>query len=105
RRNVDMLNLVYHDTQDEKVYQAISRRLKDKYDIFGGLPDTIDDEWIENVEELEVKMDQYIHLRQLAKNAFELRYESSVEPEANRWELCSRVLSRQDIIAKLSEPW
>ncbi|WP_343409817.1 C-terminal helicase domain-containing protein [Candidatus Amarolinea dominans] len=105
RRNVDMLNLVYHDTQDEKVYQAISRRLKDKYDIFGGLPDTSDDEWIENVEELEVKMDQYIHLRQLAKNAFELRYESSVEPEANRWELCSRVLSRQDIIAKLSEPW
>ncbi len=105
RRSVDMLNLVYHDTQDEKVYQAISRRLKDKYDIFGGLPDTIDDEWIENVEELEAKMDQYIHLRQQAKNAFELRYESSVEPEANRWELCSRVLSRQDIVAKLSEPW
>lgn len=105
RRSVDMLNLVYHDTQDEKVYQAISRRLKDKFDIFGGLPDTIDDEWIENVEELEAKMDQYIHLRQQARNAFELRYESSVEPEANRWELCSRVLSRKDIVAKLSEPW
>lgn len=105
RRNVDMLNLVYHDTQDEKVYGAISRRLKDKYDIFGGLPDTIDDEWIENVEELEAKMDQYIHLRQQARNAFELRYESSVEPEANRWELCSRVLSRRDVVAKMSEPW
>jgi superfamily II DNA or RNA helicase len=105
RRSVDMLNLVYHDTQDEKVYQAISRRLKDKYDIFGGLPDTIDDEWIENVEELEVKMDQYIHLRQQARNAFELRYESAVEPEAHRWELCSRVLSRKDIVAKMSEPW
>ena len=50
RRTVDMLNLVYHDTQDEKVYQVISRRMKDKYDIFGGLPDTIEDDWIENVE-------------------------------------------------------
>ena len=41
RRTVDMLNLVYHDTQDEKVYQVLSRRMKDRYDIFGGLPDTI----------------------------------------------------------------
>ena len=36
-----MLNLVYHDTQDEEIYQVISRSLKDKFDIFGGLPDTI----------------------------------------------------------------
>ena len=37
--------------------------MKDRYDIFGGLPDTIEDDWIENVEELEEKMDEYIHLR------------------------------------------
>ena len=67
RRTVDMLNLVYHDTQDEKVYQVLSRRLKDKFDIFGGLPDTIEDDWIESVEKLEAMMDQYIHLRQRAE--------------------------------------
>jgi hypothetical protein len=49
RRNVDMLNLVYHDTQDEEIYRALSRRLKDKFDIFGSLPDTIEDDWIENI--------------------------------------------------------
>ena len=54
-----MLNLVYHDMQDERVYQVISRRLKDKFDIFGGLPDTIEDEWIESVERLETMMDQF----------------------------------------------
>ena len=32
RRTVDMLNLVYHDTQDERVYQ-VSRRMKDRFDI------------------------------------------------------------------------
>ena len=53
RRTVDMLNLVYHDTQDEQVYQVISRRLKDRFDIFGVLPDTIEDDWIERVERLE----------------------------------------------------
>jgi len=58
RRTVDMLNLVYHDTQDERVYQVLSRRMKDRYDLFGGLPDTIDDEWIEDLEQLEDKMDE-----------------------------------------------
>jgi len=105
RHSVDMLNLVYHKTQDEDVYAVLSRRLKDKFDIFGGLPDTIEDDWIENVEELEAKMDQYIHLRQQAKNAFELRYQQTVEPDAHRWELCSRVLSQRDIAERMSQPW
>ena len=73
RRSVDMLNLVYHDTQDERVYAVLSRRMKDRYDIFGGLPDTIEDEWIENVEVLEDMMDDYIHLRQRARDVFGFR--------------------------------
>lgn len=105
RRSVDMLNLVYHDTRDEKVYQALSRRMKDKYDIFGGLPDTIDDEWIENIQQLEEQMDTYIHLRQKAHDVFEIRSQETIDPDKNRWELATRVLSRQDVIERLSEPW
>lgn len=105
RHSVDMLNLVYADTQDEKVYQALSRRMKDRYDIFGGLPDTIEDEWIENIEHLEEKMDQYIHLREQARDVFEIRYQETIDPDKDRWELCSRVLSRRDVIDKLSQPW
>ncbi|MEZ4730874.1 MAG: hypothetical protein R3E79_27445 [Caldilineaceae bacterium] len=29
RHTVDMLNLVYHETQDEKIYRVLSQRLKD----------------------------------------------------------------------------
>jgi hypothetical protein len=105
RNTVDMLNLVYHDTQDEVLYAALSARMHDKYDIFGGLPDTIDDDWIENEQLLNEKMDQYIHLRNQARNAFDLRYEQTVEPQANRWELCVRVLSRRDVVERLSAPW
>jgi len=105
RRTVDMLNLVYHDTQDEQVYQVLSRRLKDKFDIFGGLPDTIEDDWIESVEKLEAMMDQYIHLRQKGRDVFELRYKETIDPDKNRWELCSRVLARKDVVEKLSESW
>ena len=105
RRTVDMLNLVYHDTQDEKVYQVLSRRMKDRYDIFGGLPDAIEDEWIENVEKLDEMMDEYIHLRRKARDVFELRYQATIDPNKDRWELCSKVLSQSDVVERLSEPW
>ena len=90
---------------DEKVYQVLSRRMKDRYDIFGGLPDTIEDEWIENVERLEERMDEYIHLRQKARDVFEMRYQETIGPDRDRWELCSRVLARHDVVDRLSTPW
>lgn len=105
RQNVDMLNLVYHGTRDEDVYRALSRRMKDRYDIFGGLPDTIEDDWIETEEKLELMMDEYIHLRDKARDVFELRYHETIDPDRDRWELCSRVLARRDVIDRLSAPW
>lgn len=48
RDRVDMLNLVYHGSEkptvDEKVYAKLSARMKDRYDIFGTLPDVIEDD-------------------------------------------------------------
>ena len=105
RRSVDMLNLVYHETQDEKVYGVLSRRLKDKFDIFGGLPDTIEDDWIETEERMEEMMNEYVHLRQKTSDVFELRYKETIDPDKNRWDLCSRVLARKDVVEKLSESW
>lgn len=105
RHTVDMLNLVYNETQDEKIYKVLSRRMKDRYDIFGGLPDTIEDEWIETIESLEEEMDKYIHRRQEVRDVFEMRYQGTIDPDKDRWELCSRVLSRRDVEERLSVPW
>lgn len=79
--------------------------MKDRYDIFGGLPDTIEDDWIESIERLEAMMDQYLHLRRQASDVFELRYQSTIDPSRDRWELCARVLSRRDVVERLSVPW
>ena len=105
RKFVDMLNLVYSETQDEKVYSVLSERLRDTYDIFGSLPDTIDDEWIDDEEELKSRMDEYIHERKKAQDAFSVKYRGKLDPEENLWERCATVLSRRDVISKLSEPW
>ncbi len=105
RKFVDMVNLVYKDTQDEKIYNVLSERLKDTYDIFGSLPDTINDEWIQDEEILKDQMDFYIHEREKAQDAFSVKYRSTLDPEAHLWEKCAEVLSRRDIVNALSEPW
>jgi hypothetical protein len=51
-----MLNLVYQGTIDEKVYSVLSKRMQDKYDLFGSLPDVIENKWIEDIENLEEHM-------------------------------------------------
>ncbi len=105
RTSVDMLNLVYHETLDEKIYQVLSRRMKDRYNIFGTLPDVIQDEWIENIQNLEEECERYWSRRQHIQNAFKLRYQDQLDPDQHRWEKCAKVLSRHDILNKLSQPW
>ncbi len=104
RPKVDMLNLVYADTNDEKVYRALSQRMKDRYDLFGSLPDTIEDEWIDDIGNLEEYFSQFTSKKKRA-NAFDLRYAKTVIPEGPGWEMCEKVLSRRDVVERLSAGW
>jgi len=38
-------------------------------------------------------------------DVFELRYQPTIDPDRDRWELCSRVLSRRDVVERLPVPW
>lgn len=104
RTSVDMLNLVYQGTRDETVYERLSERMKDRYDVFGSLPDVIEDEWIENIETLDAKLSEYIERKKRA-NAFDLRYSDTVEPDGEPWDKCSEVLSRRDVVEAMSRGW
>ena len=98
-------NLTYHATRDEDVYNTISSRMKDRFDIFGGLPDCIDDEWIEDIQEFEDMAQTHLHLRGQISNIFEETWGSTVSSEMNRWEECTKVLSRGDIQRVMGAPW
>ena len=104
RERVDVLNLVYANTNDEKVYRALSKRMKNRYDLFGSLPDTISDEWIDDIENLDEHFSQFTQNKQ-RQNAFDLRYGKTVMPEGPGWELCEKVLSRRDVVERLSAGW
>ena len=104
RDKVDMLNLVNEQTVDEKVYEKLSERMRDRYSLFGALPDTIKDDWIKDIETLGEKMDEYINAQKQA-NGFDLRYNTSLAASDKDWRDCSSVLSRRDFSQLMRDGW
>ncbi|RLJ36258.1 SNF2 domain-containing protein [Litoreibacter meonggei] len=106
RREVDMANLVYAGTIDETVYQRLSERMQDRYDILGSLPDTIEDDWIEDIERLEAELKTFTKPDSPA-DVFSLRYGDflSVDGDDRGWEVWTKVVARRDIEEKLMRPW
>ena len=105
RDRVSMLNLVYQGTRDEQIYAALSVRMENVYDIFGSLPDTIEDDWIRDAETLHARLREYTSKRDAAVNAFDLRYAETVHAEGPAWEKCERVLARRDVVQLMSKGW
>jgi superfamily II DNA or RNA helicase len=104
REKVDMLNLVNEQTVDETVYERLSERMRDRYNLFGSLPDTIKDEWIDDIETLGEKIDEYINAQKEA-TGFDLRYTTTMQPSEKDWRDCSDVLSRRDFAQLMSTGW
>jgi superfamily II DNA or RNA helicase len=113
RDTVDMLNMVYTGTRDEVVYDRLSSRMRDRFDLFGQLPDVIEDSWIDDAAALDRELDTFIEKRRAA-NAFSLRWggtatgtELTDEERAWQagWESCSRVISRRDVSQRMAEGW
>ena len=104
REKVDMLNLVNEQTVDEKVYDKLSERMQDRYNLFGSLPDTIQDEWIDDIETMGEEMDKYINAQKQA-NGFDLRYTETMSPSEKDWRDCTEVLSRRDFNELMTSGW
>lgn len=104
RETVDMLNLVFEQTVDEKIYERLSERMRNRYDLFGSLPDTIKDEWIDDIETLGERLDEYINAQRTA-TGFDLRYTGTMMPPEKDWREFTEVLSRRDLITLMSTAW
>ena len=106
RREVDMANLVYAGTIDEKVYQRLSERMQDRYDILGSLPDTIEDDWIDDIERVEEELKGFTKPESPA-DVFSLRYGDflSLSDDDQGWEVWTKVVARRDIEERLTRSW
>lgn len=102
---VRMANLVYQGTVDEKIYERLSERMQDRYDILGSLPDVIEDDWIDDINQLEEELKSFTRKRKNAADVFQFRYGDFFEHEDDKWELCEKVLSKDEIIKVLGSGW
>lgn len=105
RDTVNMANLVYQNTVDEKVYNKLSARMKDRYDLLGSLPDVIDDSWIDDIEALEEGLKDYTKKKTSTADVFELRYGNFLEDDGSSWQLCEQVLDKDEAMKLLSSGW
>ena len=78
----------------------------DRYDILGSLPDTIEDDWIEDIERLEEELKSFTKPESPA-DVFSLRYGDFLNVDGGDlgWEVWNKVVARRDIEDRLTKPW
>jgi len=102
RSKVKILNLRYKDSVEDRVHNVLAERLKDIYNLFGQIPDVLEDVWIDialgEVEQAKRELD-----RLPPRNPFDTRYQRFKEiPD---WERCAEVVNRIEKLEKLKRGW
>lgn len=100
---VRIFNLRYKDSVEDKVHKVLSNRLNDIYNMFGQIPDTLEDVWIDialnNEEQAKERIDALPK-----QNPFSIKYET-VPPHTDNWETCATVLDKKDKLKQLMRGW
>jgi hypothetical protein len=101
RDTIDIYNMRYADSVEDRVHQLLSDRLEDICNLFGQLPDILEDVWIDaalgEIERARQTIDSVP-----VKHPFEIRYHRI---EKVNWEACAMVLNSADRKQYLSRGW
>ena len=100
--SIDILNLRYRGSVEDEVHHVLSARLEQIREIFGTIPDTLEDVWVATaVGEIE---DARRHIDEVSsRHPFEMRYAADLPETA--WERCAQVLDRYDVQRLLRKAW
>jgi hypothetical protein len=98
---IDILNLRCRGSVEDRVHALLSTRLKDIHELFGQLPDVLEDAWVDVATGNLERAHQRINAVPV-RHPFELRYR---EPKPIDWESCTRVLARDVKQEALRRSW
>lgn len=104
RSSVDMASLVYQGTVDERIYQRLSERMRDRYDVLGSLPDVIEGAWILSEREVEERLRTYTKPPS-PDDIFTLRYGDFLDSVEKNWETFDKVIGRPELLEVMRRPW
>lgn len=102
REEVWIANLRYRGSVEDRVHSLLSDRLEAIHTLFGQIPDTLKDVWVQLAENNEAKARELIERAAETQNPFDAKY-SKVE-DAD-WETCSTVLNAFSTGEMLRRPW
>lgn len=101
RDEVYVYNMRYRDSVEDKVHKKLSDRLGRIKGIFGQLPDTLEDVWIDVARHQEEAAEQLIESFQ-EEHPFIDKYDRIADVD---WESCSVVLDAQTQLNALLRGW
>lgn len=102
RTEIWIANLRYRDSVEDRVHQVLADRLEAIHDLFGQIPDTLEDVWVQIALNDAEAANQLIDRTTATKNPFDKKY-SKVE-DAD-WETCASVLNSESMKELLSRGW
>lgn len=106
REEVFIYNMRYKDSVEDRVHLLLADRLKNIQDLFGQIPDTLEDVWVEVAMK---KMDDAKKIIQdFSENdlhPFYNKYQNQVNVKPINWEDCSVVLDNYEKRKHLSKGW
>ncbi len=102
RNEVWIANLRYRGSVEDRVHNVLADRLEAIHDLFGQIPDTLEDVWVQVALNDEAEANQLIDRAAATRNPFDVKY-SRVE-DAN-WEACSSVLNPISVREILEKRW
>ncbi|MEZ0535775.1 phospholipase D-like domain-containing anti-phage protein [Caldicellulosiruptoraceae bacterium PP1] len=101
---VFIYNMRYKDSVEDRVHHLLSERLESFYNMFGQIPDILEDIWVDvalnEIEEAKRKIDEVPK-----QHPFQLRYENSRYIGKINWETCSDVLDNYEKRKVLLNGW
>jgi superfamily II DNA or RNA helicase len=102
-KKILIYNMRYKNSVEDKVHQKLSERLKNIHDIFGQLPEVLEDVWIAMAQNDEKRALEAIN-KVPRKHPFELKYEQHI-PKTEDWQSCAYVLDKSEKVKELMRGW
>lgn len=91
----------YRDSVEDRVHELLSERLEDIFELFGQVPDILEDAWVDIAEDN--KKEALRKIRSIPKqHPFDERYSHISDID---WESCSKVFDAEERTQLLRGGW
>ena len=102
RDEIWIANLRYRDSVEDRVHQVLADRLESIHGLFGQIPDTLEDVWVEVAMNDEKAARELIDRTAAARNPFDVKYSKVKDAD---WETCASVLNGESVATLLRRGW